>query len=82
MNFANKTDTECKAYNDAVRYAVTRAARDNIEVWVCALDHAYFVLDVKATIPEGAKKICIAQRWDDNTVQLRFNGAHSEFVKI
>ena len=81
-NFTNATDVECKAYNDAVRYAVRRCARANIEIYVCALNHAYFVLDVGATLPEGVKKVCIAQKWDKNTVQLRFDGARSEFIKV
>ena len=30
----------------------------------------------------GATVVCIAQKWDENTVQLRFAGARSEWVRI
>lgn len=82
MNFAKLTDAQCKAYDDAIRYAVHRAARDKDSIKVCWLDDTFFVLDQGATMPDGAKVICIAQRWDDKTVQLRFDGAHSEFIGV
>lgn len=69
------------AYNDALRRAITRAAC-GVEQAVYFDGTAIFVRDAKDTKPEGAVVVCIAQRWDDRTVQLRFHGAHSEFINV
>lgn len=82
MNFAKLTDEQCKAYDDAIRYAVHRAKQGKDSIKVCRLGDTFFVLDSGATMPNDAKVICIAQRWDDKTIQLRFDGAHSEFINV
>jgi len=42
---------------------------------------AIFVRASEASAPPRSKVVCIAQVWDANTVQVRFDGAHSEWVK-
>jgi hypothetical protein len=67
------------AYDDAMRQAVRLAASgteaavyvDGDKMVVCAADER----------PHQFTPLCIAQRWDANTVQLRFAGARSEWVK-
>lgn len=40
-----------------------------------------FVRMAKAAPPANARVVCMAQQWDDDTVQLRFEGARSEWIK-
>jgi len=82
MKFANLTDAQCRAYNDAVRHAAERAYREDRCIWVYRLGETFYVRATAEGKPEYSENVCIAQRWDDKTVQLRFNGAHSEWVKI
>jgi hypothetical protein len=49
-------------------------------VWLT--DREAFVRVSGEPEPEGAEMHCIAQRWDAETVQLRFDGARSEWVRI
>ena len=70
------------AYNDAVRNAVDRARRNPGDCFSVYYDgEAVFVRASEAVKPRDAKLICIAQRWDADTVQLRFDGARSEWVR-
>lgn len=69
------------AYNDALWQATARAAT-GAETAVYWDGVGIFVRDAHSPRPENAEVICIAQKWDDKTVQLRFAGAHSEWVKI
>lgn len=70
------------AYNDSVRHAADRAYRDKGESYVVYWDgEAVYVRISTAACPPTSKIVCIAQYWADGTVQLRFDGARSEWVK-
>ena len=70
------------AYNDSAATAVRRAATDKGECFSVYFDgEAIFVRHSSALPPPNAKLVCIAQSWDADTVQLRFDGARSEWVK-
>jgi hypothetical protein len=73
---------EHKAYDSGLATAVRRAAAENAAMSVYYDGCAIFVRDAKAAAPKGARLVCIAERWDPETVQVRFAGAHSEFVKV
>lgn len=68
------------AYNDAVREAARLARRNDtcMAVWFDGV--AIFVRPSNGTAPPDSELVCVAQIWDDKTVQLRFKGAHSEWV--
>lgn len=71
------------AYKDSVRHAADRAYRDKGECYSVYFDgEAVYVRISSAARPPNAKLICIAQYWSDQTVQLRFDGAKSEWVKF
>jgi hypothetical protein len=73
----------CSVLDDATRWAVRRASDFPGKAFrVFSVGRVYGVLGPDATMPEGAKLECIAQRWDDKTVQLRYRGARSEWVRI
>lgn len=81
------TDADARvhpAYDDSLRRAAERAFADNgeHEYAVYYDGTAVFVRAVEAAPPSNATRICIAQRWDKNTVQLRFAGARSEWVRM
>jgi hypothetical protein len=76
------------ARNDAIRYAREVAARytvaDSVSVTVYQKGSAFFVRPNKHSegfgpIPEGADVVCIAQRWNENTIQTRYAGASFEW---
>ena len=70
------------AYDDSVRTAVRRARQNPGDCFSVYWDGtAIYVRAVEAARPPAAKLVCIAQVWDADTVQLRFAGARSEFVK-
>lgn len=67
------------AYEGGVANAVERAFTHN-HCWSVYYDgQRIYVRDSQDVPPEHAKLVCIAQRWDDKTVQLRFDGARSEW---
>jgi hypothetical protein len=68
------------AYDDAMQQAVRLAARGTTAA-VYIEDGKMFVCAAGQRPPQ-VNTVCIAQRWDDKTVQLRFDGAQSEWVKI
>ena len=68
-------------FDDAMRQAVKLAAEGS-ESTVYFDGKAIFVRSSYAPKPEGAQVICIAQKWNEKTVQLRFAGARSEWVSI
>jgi len=71
------------AYEDSIRTAVRRAATSPEESFTVYWDGtAVFVRASYAPRPACSKVVCIAQRWDANAVQLRFDGARSEWVRI
>jgi len=71
------------AYNDSLLTAVRRAADDPTTCISVYWDgEAVFVRTSNAAPPPRSICICVAQRWDADTVQLRFAGARSEWVKI
>jgi hypothetical protein len=81
---AERAAQKCPAYNDGLRSAARLAAAD-------PAGRSYNVFwDGKAVSvrapdgvpPQNGIVVCIAQKWDANTVQLRFAGARSEWVKI
>ena len=70
------------AYDDAVRHAADRAYREKGECFTVYYDgDAVHVRNSAAAPPPNSKVVCIAQRWDDLTVHLRFDGAKSELVR-
>lgn len=83
MTSFNMSDADCKAYNDALRHAARRAFDTSKSYWVYrAGTGTFYVRDSDEPAPGKANKVCIAQRWDDHTVQLRFYGARSEWVRF
>jgi hypothetical protein len=69
---------------DAVRYAVSVAARYPVSAGKSAIVYwdagsAEVRLDSEDA-PKGAAIYAVAQRWDDSTIQVRYDGARSEFV--
>lgn len=84
---AVKRAQEHKAYNDGLKRAVERAASHPVADAACFSlyfdGEAIFVRASEAAPPPNAQLILIAQRWDTNTVQVRFAGSvHSEWVRI
>ena len=67
------------AYNDALRQAIKLAAAGT-EASVYYDGKGVMVRSAYAPKPDGAAVVCIAQRWDEKTIQLRFSGARSEWV--
>jgi hypothetical protein len=79
------------AYNGGVRYAAERAMRDKGACFSVYWDgEAIYVRASEAIKPENSKLVCIAQYWGEqetahgktHTVQLRFDGARSEWVNF
>ena len=69
------------AYDDFVRTAAERAFAQPGECYSVYYDgEAIFVRNSVVARPPNAKLVCIAQKWDNATVQLRFDGARSEWV--
>ena len=68
------------SYNDAVRNAARRARADSACYSVYWDGTAIYVRASEAARPPAAKLVCIAQVWNADTVQLRFDGARSEWV--
>jgi len=71
------------AYESGVANAVRRARENPGDCFSVYWDGAaIFVRASEAAAPPASKLVCIAQRWDDKTVQLRFDGARSEWVNL
>ena len=72
------------SYDDGLRNAARLAGADPAgKSYTVYFDgSAIFVRPPGATAPANSQVVCIAQKWDANTVQLRFAGARSEWVKI
>jgi len=68
------------AYDDAMQQAV-RLAASGIVVAVYVDGDKMVVCPADAR-PELVKVLCIAERWDEFSVQLRFAGAMSEWVPV
>ena len=72
--------------DDAIRHAVRRAGERPIAERACwsvySDGRAVYVRSFKDEPPPNAEFICIAQRWDDKTVQVRFMGARIEWHHI
>lgn len=69
------------AYDDAVRKATAGAAKGEQHSVYWDGTAIYVRPSAQLPPPPNATCICVADRWDDNTVQLRFAGARSEWVK-
>ena len=73
-----------RVLDDAERYAAELAGRFPVSARKCAAvwvtDREVFVRVWGESEPEGARLHCIAQRWDAETVQLRFDGGQSQWV--
>jgi len=71
------------AYDSGVANAVRRAIEDKGACFSVYWDGtAIFVRTSEAAPPPSSKRVCIAQWWRDNLVQLRFDGARSEWVRV
>ena len=73
------------AYNDAIKHAAYRAGRANsrcnfIVYWMYSRNDIA-VLPSGDARPHNSTIVCIAQRWDDTTVQLRYSGARANSSK-
>jgi hypothetical protein len=84
FNRALPSDQECKAYNAALHHAAMRAYETRKQYWVYRVGETFFVRATDEPAPEydNVCKVCIAQWWTDQTVQLRFDGGHSEWVNL
>lgn len=70
-----------RAYNDSLRSAADRAFRDKGACFTVYFDgEAIFVRASEAARPANSVVVCIAQYWADRMVQLRFDGARSEWI--
>jgi hypothetical protein len=68
-------------YESGIATAVRRAHADPGSCFSVYWDgEDIYVRASEAAPPPHSKCVCIAQRWDEKTVQLRFDGAHSEWV--
>jgi len=77
---AERQAQEHRAYNDALQYAALVASMGE----PCTVywdGESIFVRRPDDYVPADSQVICVAQKWDDRTVQLRFSGARSEWVK-
>jgi hypothetical protein len=81
---AERAAQKCPAYNDGLRSAARLAAVDPAgRSYSVSWDgRTIFVRAPDGVLPPNSTVVCIAQRWDADTVQLRFAGARSEWVKI
>ena len=66
----------------AIAHAVSRAARESGGFSVYTDATKAYVRPSAEPSPAGATLLCIAQIWDASTVQVRYAGARSEFVRI
>lgn len=70
-------------YEKAVAHAVKRAGTEPGRcVSVYCDGETIYVRASEAAPPPNAKLVCIAQKWNEKTVQLRFDGARSEWRAI
>jgi hypothetical protein len=70
-------------YGASVRRAAERAYNEPGECYSIYYDGTDIIVQNSAAAkPQDAKLVCIAQKWDDKTVQLRFTGARSEWVNV
>ena len=71
------------AYEGGVARAVKHAQQNPGQCFSVYYDgKAIYVRSSTDAKPENAKLVCIAQQWNDRTVQLRFDGARSEWVNV
>jgi hypothetical protein len=67
-------------YDSSLLRAAQRAHQNCAEFTVYYDGVAMYVRAVEAAPPPSSIRVCVAGRWDAKTVQLRFNGGHSEWV--
>lgn len=80
MSMFNKHPAEeSKAYDDALKQAA-RAAAKGVQQTVYWDGEKIYVRPCGDPAPEKSEVVCIAQKWNQYTVQLRFAGARSEWV--
>lgn len=71
------------AYEGAKATAARRAHADPGSCHCVYWDGATIYLRISTAIPPlNAKVVCIAQHWSERIVQLRFDGAKSEWVTV
>lgn len=69
-------------YYTSLFRAVKRALDNCAEFSVYYDGVAMYVRAAEAAPPPCSIRVCIAGRWDDKTVHLRFNGGHSEWINF
>ena len=71
-------------YEKAVAHAVKRAGTEPGRCFSVYYDGEAVIVRGPEPAPAmpNAKLVCIAQKWDEKTVQLRFDGARSEWRAI
>jgi hypothetical protein len=76
---AERAAQDSPAYDSSLRHAAKRAAA-GVEQAVYWDGKMIYVRPCGDAAPANATVVCIAQKWNDHTVQLRFAGARSEWV--
>lgn len=93
MRFDTMTQEETAAYNNAILHACRRAFREHKTFAVYRIEDKFFVRDAKEKLPpmpdledgkivNPVRLICMAERCNEHQVQLRFDGAYSEWVSF
>ena len=70
------------AYGDAIQNSARQAHASNECFSIFWDGFSIYVRNSHAIPPPNSKVICIAQRWDNNTVQLRFAGVRAEWARL
>lgn len=85
IDYTKRSDTLLRLVDNATRSAAYRAYREKGEsfaVYVNVEMETVIMQDAKAAKPKGFTCDCIAQYWSESTVQVRYDGARSEWVKF
>jgi hypothetical protein len=69
-------------YDDALRQAAKLAGLAGGISYAVHWDGKALYVRAPGQSPPNSHVVCIAQKWDVSTVQLRFSGARSEWVRI
>ncbi len=86
MSFPRFSETEYKVIGKAISYAMECCKKEPISTYsVIISKHPEFVVSVRNAneeTPQDSFVYCMVQYWDDNTIQMRYQGGFSEFIKI
>ena len=90
MSLQKFSEIEYKLIGEGISYAMECCKEEPINTYgVIISKHPEFIVSVKNAnekfyegISEGIYVYCMVQYWDDNTIQMRYQGGFSEFIKI